>query len=131
MNTYRRIAAVIIQDKKILLVRHDNGPADYWTPGGKPDSEETEEETLKRELHEETGLTLTKSTFFQEYRAPSPITEETLDIARNYIAETIGNPTPQAEITSYIWVDKSEIKKYLLTPTDAQLITDLVKNELL
>ena len=52
-----RIAACILKDNKILMVRHKKGDEKYWLlPGGRIEYGETMIETLKRELVEETGL---------------------------------------------------------------------------
>ena len=44
-----RIAGIIIKDGKLLLVK-GKGYEELWTPGGKIDENETDEECLKREL---------------------------------------------------------------------------------
>lgn len=52
-----RIAVVIVQDDRILLVQHRKGPKCYWLlPGGGLDFGETIEECVRRELLEETNL---------------------------------------------------------------------------
>ena len=49
-----RVAAIIQQDKALLLVRHQKGADTYWLlPGGAVQYGETLESALKRELKEE------------------------------------------------------------------------------
>ncbi len=54
MEIIHKIAAVVIEDNKFLMVRkHDK---DIWTSlGGHPEKGETEEEALLREIKEEMG----------------------------------------------------------------------------
>ena len=56
------IDAVIIRNKKILLIRRGNAPCkDLWAlPGGHVDWNETVDETVVREVMEETGLSVKK-----------------------------------------------------------------------
>jgi len=52
-----RVSGVIIDDDKILLVKHRRRAREYWVlPGGKLGPHETVEDCLKREWREETGL---------------------------------------------------------------------------
>jgi ADP-ribose pyrophosphatase YjhB (NUDIX family) len=52
-----RVSVVVIDDRKILLVRHRKGNRQYWVlPGGRLEYGETFHECGVRELREETGL---------------------------------------------------------------------------
>ena len=53
-----RVAAIIIKERKILLVTGYKGTF-YWTPGGRMEEKEAQEDCLKRELLEELSVTLT------------------------------------------------------------------------
>jgi len=52
--TYR-VGAIIIKDKKLLMVKHEDYPC-YYTVGGKVRINETSEEAIIREVYEETGI---------------------------------------------------------------------------
>lgn len=58
MNNVEVVAAVIVRDTKVLLVRSKKHGA-CVTPGGRVEPGETHEAALVREVQEETGLTVT------------------------------------------------------------------------
>jgi 8-oxo-dGTP diphosphatase len=66
-----RVSAVIIREKKILLVRGNSGfyKDFYFTPGGKIEEGEDDIEALNRELKEELSIESVKATYFFEYVA--------------------------------------------------------------
>lgn len=52
-----RSSAIIIKDNKILLIHRKKEGKEYWVfPGGGVEEGETHEETILREVREETGL---------------------------------------------------------------------------
>lgn len=52
-----RASAIIIKDKKILLVHRKRNGKEYWVlPGGRIEEGENGEEAILREVREETGL---------------------------------------------------------------------------
>jgi len=54
-----RVAAVLVQDGALLLVRHVKGNKTYWLlPGGGVEYGESLEDALVRELREEAGITI-------------------------------------------------------------------------
>jgi ADP-ribose pyrophosphatase YjhB (NUDIX family) len=57
---YLAVSAAIIRDGKVLVARRARGPAlGVWTmPGGVVEAGETLTEALKREIMEETGMTI-------------------------------------------------------------------------
>lgn len=103
------VAACVISrdDGRVLTVRK-RGTDAFMLPGGKPDADETPEETVTRELSEELGLYLDPS-LLEEYGTVT-------DAAANEPgAQVTGHhfrwrgqtpdPTPAAEIEELRWVD--------------------------
>jgi 8-oxo-dGTP diphosphatase len=71
-----RVAALVVSGDSILLVLHRKEGREYYLlPGGGVEPGETEEEALKRELLEETGLAVT----------PLKLLFQTQSIRRDYL----------------------------------------------
>ena len=59
MRTNSRVSALVIKDNKILLIHRFKYGDEYWViPGGGVEDKESLEESLKREVREETSLDL-------------------------------------------------------------------------
>ncbi|KKP32880.1 MAG: hypothetical protein A2312_03115 [Candidatus Staskawiczbacteria bacterium RIFOXYB2_FULL_32_9] len=128
METVTRIAGVIIQDEKMLMVLGKY--QELWTPGGRIEPGETDEACLKRELKEEMGVELLSCKFFKEYTNPSFYHPERTTIERIYIAKVSGQIKPASEIRDFVWLCKEDFenKKYLMIGSDQEkLIPDLIK----
>lgn len=80
---------LVVKDGKILLIKKKTGPYDGLLdlPGGSFEFGETPEETLKREILEETGLEVTK---YQLFDASSVVVEWKYDDNINILVHHIG-----------------------------------------
>jgi len=133
MEIRHRIVAIIIDNNKILLVK-GKGYDELWTPGGKNEEGETEEETLKRELKEEINLDLQSMKFFRKYFMKNPYEKGWMTETRSYLVEVKGKPKPGEEIESIIWYNKADFinKNYpMLEENEKFLIPDLIEKGLL
>jgi 8-oxo-dGTP pyrophosphatase MutT (NUDIX family) len=107
------VKAVIRQDEKYLVLKHDKG---HWDlPGGRIDGNETIEEALLRELAEEIpnirGVKVGKQ--IMSYRVPGKIFGETGLVLLCYEVEIsrVESIELGQEHTGYYWMTSEEIKK--------------------
>jgi 8-oxo-dGTP diphosphatase len=132
MKPKTRIAGIIVQDGKILMLK-GKGYKELWTPGGKLEEGESDENCLKRELKEEIGVNLISLRFFGEYSGEHFYNPNLISNNRVYLVTIDGGVKPDAEIESFVWFSKEdfETKKYpMITITEEQIIPDLIKAEI-
>ncbi len=114
-----RVAAIIIHDKKILLVS-GKGFLFYWTPGGKIESGESHETALVRELQEEIRVTVVSSQPYIIYKTVNEATGKHQTVY-SYLVHYEGEISPDNEITTYGWFSKEKLPP----------ITDGIKSHIL
>jgi 8-oxo-dGTP diphosphatase len=107
LTTIIKIGAIIFNEKQELLAVHKSGkPAmELIMPGGKREEDESDEDTLKRELMEELGAHISSIQFFDEFQDKA-IYEDKWLIMRVYHVTLCNKPTPQHEIDQLVWLNK-------------------------
>lgn len=126
MNIVRtRVSAVIIRDKKILLVRGNSGfyKDFYFTPGGKIEEGETDEMALSRELYEELSLGYLNKNFLFEYEAPN--WDKGIQKVRCYLVEIeIDNIKLSSEIGEMMWYSRRDFEENVIpiSPSMAEFL---------
>lgn len=130
MQERTRISAIIIQNNRILFVAEDKEKL-FREPGGRPNGNETHEETLKREIKEELGLDVTWTNFFGEYTGKLLFTHEDI-LVKNYVYVVSAKWKIHLghEIKYFVRLSKDDIHQdiYPLLPvTKNQIIPDLIK----
>jgi ADP-ribose pyrophosphatase YjhB (NUDIX family) len=105
-------SALIVKDNKYLLVKSKTGaPKGLWNnPGGHKDEGESDEETVKRELLEETNFLIELGKLIGTYTWQK--NEEELIIKKVYEAKIVGGKLflPEEEIEEVKWFSKDEIE---------------------
>lgn len=69
-NPFPTVDAIVIRDRRVLMIERMNTPEGWALPGGFVDYGETAEAAVSRELREETGLRASSLTLLGVYSAP-------------------------------------------------------------
>ncbi len=113
-----KIGLAVMDGDRVLLVKK-RGSDFLILPGGKPEEDETDAQTLSRELEEELGCRLVSDqlTFlgtFSDEAAGMPGVNVTI---RLYAGSVVGTPIPHAEIDSIVWWTPTEHHHSVLAPS--------------
>ena len=114
--------------REILLIRHMNGG--HWAfPKGHVEKDETEEQTARREILEETGLIVELDTTFRTVVTYSPKPGVMKDVV--YFAAEVTGGTAQRqveEVSDMRWVLLSECDAYISYDNDKGIIAKYRKH---
>ena len=127
MKTLNVVAAIIKKDNKILATKRGYGEfINMWEfPGGKIESNETEEEALIREIKEELYCTIkpTKFALDLEYQYP------TFYLKMSCYEAEITEGTPKLlEHNDAKWLSKDQLNALNWIPADIKIIDYLKEN---
>jgi 8-oxo-dGTP diphosphatase len=126
METIAVVAAVIERAGKILITRRPKGAhlEGFWEfPGGKPESGETAEGALAREVREELGVTFTAGERIAEVDWQYPDKRVRITFFRGSID---GEPRP-LEGQEMAWVIPADLARYEFPPADTALLERLTR----
>ena len=102
-----RVGALITKNKRLLLVTNNQSEY-YWSPGGGIEDGETDEQTLRRELHEELNVEIIELKKYLEINhSPDPV------FSKFYLVEISGKPIPANEISGMCWYSKMNFENKL------------------
>ena len=121
-----KIGAIVIKNGKMLIVK-EKDISHFFIPGGKRDNNETDEETLKRELKEETGLLVKSFRYYKEFITKAQLENENVKVA-SYFCETNGEPEPNEEIEEIIWIGRDNYKDIKIGNVLKVMIPELIKD---
>jgi ADP-ribose pyrophosphatase YjhB (NUDIX family) len=122
------VSAAIVRDGKLLVVRRARPPAHglYTMPGGVVEAGETLEEAVTREVHEETGLTITPVALagFRE----TIVRDDKDRVERHFVILCFaarwraGEPVLNEELSEARWLDPAELAGLPTTPGLADIV---------
>ncbi len=122
-----RATAIILRDKKLLVIHRQKFGRDYYTlPGGGVEIDETFEEACKREVKEETGLDVISIQQVRKYYSLER--EEAYFIVRVSPGEPALTAGPELERQSpenrysFEWVDAKRLREINLQPEASRRI---------
>lgn len=127
-NTIHKIAAIILKDEKILVVKR-KGLDEYISVGGKHEQSESHEESLIRECLEETSSRVSQPTFLGRF-TDIAVVENIPMIIDTYIVQTTDNPVPSNEIEDCLWIDKDYSVK-IASGLEKYIIPELIRRGLM
>ncbi|MES2970756.1 MAG: NUDIX domain-containing protein [Patescibacteria group bacterium] len=113
------VGALIVRDNKILLMDRKKPPFGFAGPAGHIDENEDVVTALKREVREETGLTIKKYQLADEEFIPWNTCSRGIEGHYIYVyrCETEGQiRSNSSEMKSLKWYDLSELDKLKLEP---------------
>jgi 8-oxo-dGTP diphosphatase len=115
---FTKVGLAIIRGGRILLVQKHRLKT-YILPGGKPELDEDDLATLRREITEELGCgiqsgSLTFLGTFSDQAADAP---DSIVTVRLYAGELCGTPSPHAEIKHLLWFSPSVHSEQRLAPS--------------
>ncbi len=113
MKIIDKIAWIYIKDKKALCTL-SKGKDKYYFPGGKREKEETDEETLIREVKEEVSVNIKTNTikYYGIFEAQADGKEEGVIVKMTcYTADYSGELKPDSEIEKIDYLDTSDMNK--------------------
>ena len=111
-----RACAAIIQNGKILMVLHRSSIREYWTlPGGGIENNEIPEQTIVREVKEETGLDVKvgKLLFLEppeEYCFSAELMTSSVPVL-GYDPEESDLPRRSQLLQDVVWLDLKEMRE--------------------
>ena len=126
--TIEKSAWLHIQDKKVLFVR-TKGKDAFYSPGGKREGDETDEEALVREIDEEVGVQLIPDTvqLAETFTAQAHGKPEGVMVQiKCYWGEFEGELQPTNEIEELAWFTSSDMER---TSQTGQLILAWLKEQ--
>ncbi len=131
MDIIDKIAFLYLKDGKILSTR-SKGKDKYYIPGGKREENESDMETLVREVKEELSVDILPSTIelYGVFEAQAHGKAEGILVKMTcYMADFSGTLEANSEIAEIVWLTYADIDN--VSPVDKLIFKDLKSKNLL
>jgi 8-oxo-dGTP diphosphatase len=122
------VGGVVIDRDRALLIRRGSAPlkGEWSIPGGTLELGETSREGVRRELGEETGLSVRVGELIEVFERIVPDEDGRLKyhfVILDYLCEVEGGTAQAAsDVTELAWAREDELAEYSLTPIATRVI---------
>lgn len=119
MKIIEKVAWLRIENRRVLFLR-SKGRDKFYFPGGKREKNESDMETLTRELKEELGVEFKPETAvrFEAFRAHADAqAEPTIVESIFYMGDVEGRLVPSSEIEELAWLSSKDGNKLTVLGT--------------
>lgn len=126
MNKEKSCGAIVYNDDKVLLIKHNAGHIAF--PKGHVEGNETEEETAYREILEETGLETKIDNRFRYVISYSPKPLIMKDVVYFVATVTGGKEKPQLEeVSEVMWMPMDRAMEMVTFDNDKKVLANALK----
>lgn len=126
MNKEKSCGAIVYKDDKVLLIKHNAGHVAF--PKGHVEGNETEEETARREILEETGLETKIDNGFRYVISYSPKPLVIKDVVYFVATVTGGKERPQLEeVSEVMWAPMDRAMEMVTFANDKKVLDNALK----
>jgi 8-oxo-dGTP pyrophosphatase MutT (NUDIX family) len=131
MKIIFKIALALIRNNKVLMAKNF-GIDKYFIPGGKSMGNETEMQTLVREIKEELNVELVKDSikYFGTFEDIATTHPNNIVQVKLYLGEISGNLKPSSEVEKLAWFGKNDDWERLGSVAKTKIMPALVKENL-
>tara|TARA_R110000850_G_scaffold169103_2_gene294196 strand:- start:156 stop:605 length:450 start_codon:yes stop_codon:yes gene_type:complete len=102
-----KVGLAVEQDGRLLVARK-SGSDIFILPGGKPEAQESDLQTLSREIREELDCEVDHPVLRGVFTDVVAGTADSVVVVRLYSGNLVGEPRPCSEIEELAWVDISK-----------------------
>ena len=127
-----KVGGIILKNKNILVQRKTNNREECIIPGGKRENNETDLETLKRELQEELSVDLLEAEFIGGYDDIACFSNKPIHV-QTYLVKIKGEIKCNNEIKEAIWIDRNYEQQGIKVGSilGKHIIPELIKRNLM